>query len=90
MEKIYILLEDAERKDNLPDIIQRGKPLRIVHSADSITEDIPCYIFDKIEVQGDSAYIRVTFDITGTIALGNLNYINGHWVPDKEFKVGVR
>lgn len=88
--KVYILLEYTGKNDTLPIIMQSGKPLHVLHSADSITEDTPCYIFEKMEILGDSAYIRMKFDITGAMAFGSLKYTDRQWVPDKEFLAGVR
>lgn len=88
--KIYIFLKDDEGMDSVSPIMQKGQLLNVLINSDSITDNKPCYVFDKIELQGDSAYVRMTFDITGAIAFGNLNYIDEHWVPDDEFMVGVR
>lgn len=89
-DEVYILLEGIEDTGSIPSIRQSGKSLAVVYSMDSIIQNKPCYVFDKIEIQGDSAYVRMTFDITGAIAFGNLKYTGRHWVPDKNFMVGVR
>lgn len=88
--KIYILLKDDGSMDSVPAIMQNGQLLNILNSSDSIADNKPCYVFDKIELRDNSAYVRMTFDITGAIAFGNLNYIDKRWVPDNEFMVGVR
>lgn len=50
----------------------------------------PCYVFKKIDIQGNTAYVVLHFDITGFVCHGTLNYVEGKWMPDKTFKVGYR
>ena len=89
-DSVFILLKDSEFKDNTPSIVQDGYRLSVLHNLGSLdTTEQPCYIFN-MEFKGDTASVQMTFDITGAIAVGKLNYIKGHWVPDSEFKVGVR
>lgn len=88
---VYILIEGNKDKDSISSIVQNGRSLSILRSLDSLrASDHPCYVFEKIDVRNDSAYVRMVFDITGAMAFGNLNYVDGHWVPDPEFIVGVR
>ena len=88
--KIYILLKDEESMDDAPPIMQNGQLLSVLNSPDSIADNKACYVFENIELGDDAASVRMTFDITGAIAFGNLNYIDEHWVSDDEFMVGVR
>jgi hypothetical protein len=89
-EKIYILLQEDEFKGYTPSIIQDGQQLGILHSLDSTqAETLPCYRF-KMDLSGDKASVSLFQETTGAIAYGDLNYINGHWVPDEKFTVGVR
>ncbi len=88
--KIYILLKESEFKDGNPSITQNGYQVSILHSLDSLdTEELPFYRF-KMELKGDQAFVSLFFEITGAIASGNLNYRDGHWVPDEKFSVGVK
>lgn len=87
--KIYIFIDHAEMKD-ITSVVQSGNSLHVLHSRDSVYENIPCYVFDRIQIHDDSARVRMKFDITGAIAFGKLNYTGQEWVPDKEFLVGVR
>jgi len=88
---IYILLKDDEFKDDVPTIIQQGHQLSVLRSLNSIdASDKPCYVFTRMELKGDTAYVQMIFDTTGLLVFGKLNYIGDHWVPDRDFKVGVR
>ena len=88
--KIYILLKENEFEDDISSIIQDGQQISVLHSLDSLnTEEFPCYRF-KMELKGDKAFVNLFFEVTGAIAYGNLNYTDGHWVPDEKFIVGVR
>ena len=89
-DEISILAKDYEIIDKGPSIRQNGQSLNVLSSADSIPDNKPCYVFDKLELHGNAAYVRMTFDITGAIAYGQLNYIDGRWIPDGDFTVGVR
>ena len=76
---------------NISTIFQRGRSLQLLHRLDSINSEVrPCYVFTKITINHDEAYAYMTFDITGAIAYGNLKYIDGNWLPDKDFVIGVR
>lgn len=89
--KVFILLKDSEFKDIKPSIIQDGYQLIVLNSLDSLdTTKQPCYIFTKMEIKDDTAYVQMIFDITGALAFGKLNYTEGHWIPDKAFTIGVR
>ena len=70
-------------------LYQKGSPIEVIKN-EKIGADTPCYLFEKIEVQGESAYISMKFEITGFVCRGKLNYVEGRWVPDKDFLVGYR
>jgi hypothetical protein len=76
---------------NISSILQKGRPLKLQHHLDSINaEERPCYVFKKINIKNDEAYVYMVLDITGAIAYGNLKYIDENWLPDKDFLIGVR
>lgn len=87
--RIFLLFESPEIP-NLPPIMQRGKELQILTVKDSVTQSMPCYVFDILEIENDSALVRMRFDLTGAIARGKLVKSNGTWVPEENFLVGVR
>src|SRR3970040_1992414 len=62
--KVYIFIGDNEGADSTPPIMQNGHSLSVLSSLDSITDTKPCYVFDKIEIRGDTASVRMRFDIT--------------------------
>ncbi len=87
---VYIILKRSDFNDSIPPIMQNGNRLMVLNSLDSLnTEEVPCYLF-KMDIKNDTAFVNLFFGITGALAYGNLNYIKGHWVPDKNFVVGVR
>lgn len=76
---------------SISSIYQNGYSLKLVQSVDTIdTAEEPCYVFSKITIDNNEAYVYMTFDITGALAYGKMKYIEGKWLPDKEFLVGVR
>ena len=82
--------QDSIARD-ISSIFQNGNSLRLVQSMDTIdSEEEPCYVFSKIVIDNNDAYVYMTFDITGAIAYGNLKWIDGQWLPTQEFLVGVR
>jgi hypothetical protein len=88
--EIHLLLKPDEF-DSIPNITQNGYRLSILHRIDSLKmSEQPCYVFPKMEIKGDTANVQMVLDITGLITNGKLYYVNGKWVPDKKFVVGVR
>jgi hypothetical protein len=85
--KIYMFFDENVPKPN-SSIYQKGFVLEAVNSR--VTDDIPCYVFEKISIEGDKAYVSLHLDVTGFICYGNLNYVNEKWVPDNDFKIGYR
>lgn len=85
---LYVSLADnsAEIGDSI--LYQKGFPIKVIN--EKIGVDTPCYLFEKLEVQGQSAYISMKFEITGFVCRGKLNYVEGRWVPEKDFLVGYR
>jgi hypothetical protein len=77
----------AEIGDSI--LYQKGSPIKVIKN-EKIGADTPCYLFEKLEVQGQSAYISMKFEITGFVCRGKLNYVEGRWVPEKDFLVGYR
>lgn len=69
-------------------IFQRAYSLKVVK--DTIPSDKPCYVFEKIDIHGNNAYVLLHFNITGFICRGALNYVDGKWIPDKTFQLGYR
>jgi hypothetical protein len=69
-------------------IRQKGRPLEILPSRDMAGR--PCYVFKEINIRNKTAEVLMYFDITGLMASGMLEYINGKWVPATDFRVGVR
>lgn len=71
--------------------LQKGDTLKVIYTSDSInTRKAPIYEFSKIDIQGDSAYVVLEFDITGALAFGSFKQISGKWLPDSNFVVGFR
>ena len=88
---IFIVLKGNEFRGSRPRIIQNGYELGVLHSSDSLhTTGQPCYVFTRLEVKGDTAYVQMILDITGTLVFGKLIYSGDRWVPDREFVIGVR
>lgn len=88
---ISIYFSQDSVAESISSIFQNGNSLKLVQSMDTIdSAEEPCYVFSKITIDNKDAYVHMTFDITGAIAYGNLRYIDGKWLPDKEFLVGVR
>jgi hypothetical protein len=88
---ISIYFSQDSIANSIPPIFQNGNPLELVYNLDTVdVAEKPCYVFTKISISNNDAYLYMTFDITGAIAYGNLKYIDGKWSPDKEFIVGVR
>lgn len=69
-------------------ILQKTFSLKVIK--DVVSPNKPCYVFKKIDIQGNNAYVLLHFDITGFICRGTLNYVEGKWMPDKTFKIGYR
>jgi hypothetical protein len=85
-DKIFVAVDGCE---GIPPIKQNGKALGIL-KIDSVDTDLPVYLFQKLEIHGDSAYVLVLFTYTNATAIGNLKFDNGNWVPEKNFLIGVR
>lgn len=63
----------------------------MVNSLDSIdTSKEPCYVFVKIEIGHDSAYVHMVLDLTNTLVFGKLYHDQGQWIPDPNFLAGIR
>lgn len=88
---ISIYFSQDSVAETISSIYQNGHSLKLVRSISTIdTTEEPCYVFSKIAIGNNEAYVYMTFDITGAIAYGKMKYIDGKWSPDKEFLVGVR
>lgn len=85
---IFVFFDENKLAASDSVIQQNGIRLKI--SKERKTEEEPCYIFKKIDIQGDTASVLLHFDITGFICYGELKYVNNKWVPDEDFKVGFR
>jgi hypothetical protein len=84
--KIFVAVDGCGK---IPPIAQNGKMLDVL-GTDSVDVDLPVYLFQKFEIHGDSAYVLVLFTYTNATAIGSLKFDNSHWVPDKNFLIGVR
>ena len=88
---ISIYFSQDSVAESVSSIYQNGHPVKLVQSIDTIdTSEKPCFVFSKITISNNEAYVYMTFDITGAIAYGRMKYVDGKWSPDKEFLVGVR
>jgi hypothetical protein len=87
-DKVFVFFEEngLETVDSI--IYQNGFAIEVTHARKPL--DVPCYVFKKINIKEDTAYILLYFDITGFTCYGNLNFIDGKWIPDKDFKIGYR
>jgi hypothetical protein len=86
---IYIYFDRNEFK-SIPMIVQEGRRLTVLKKLDSLNnEKVACYRF-RIKLNHTTAVVQLSMEVTGAIAYGNLNYIDGHWEPDKNFVVGVK
>lgn len=72
--------------DSTTIIFQDSVRLKII---DKPTDDKPCYVFDKFNISGDSAYVHVIMTITNAVAFGSLKYTKSEWVPSNDFLIGV-
>jgi hypothetical protein len=87
-EEVYISFDENVLKTNSLSINQNGYGLKVINHNEIY--DKPCYLFKTIEIRDSTAYVSLDFDITGFTCAGNLNFVNGKWVPDKDFRVGYR
>lgn len=88
---IYILLKENAFPGIPPIIKQNGYELTVLRSLDTLdTSTQPCYVFSKMELNGDVATIQMLYDITGLWVNGKLHYVEGEWVPDEELQIFVR
>ena len=88
---IYILLKENLFPDTVPIIKQNGYQLTVLKSLDSLdTSTQPCYIFTRMELEENIATIQMQYDITGLWVNGELNYVEGKWIPDEKLRVAVR
>jgi hypothetical protein len=69
-------------------IRQNGRVVEILQSREAGGR--PCYVFKKITIRDKTAEVLMYFDITGLIAFGKLEFMNGKWIPATDFRVGVR
>jgi diacylglycerol kinase len=83
---IFIYFEPASADINFK-VIQAGHPILVVNN---IIPEKPCYVFKIIDYNESAAKVMLTLDMTGLIVFGQLMYTDGRWVPDKNFRVGVR
>lgn len=85
--KIFIFFnENVPKPDSL--IYQKRFILEVTTAKPP--ENVPCYVFEKIKIHDNTAYVSLRLDITGFICYGNLKCVNGKWVPDNDFKIGYR
>lgn len=86
---LYVSLTNENSKIRDSVLYQVGLPIKVIKD-DKALSNSPCYVFEKIEMQGNSAYIEMKFAITGFVCRGKLNYIDGRWVAEKAFLVGYQ
>ncbi|QHT67618.1 diacylglycerol kinase family protein [Rhodocytophaga rosea] len=84
---IFIYIDQLPSEDIHFPIIQAGYSLQVLNT--NPTPDKPCYIFKIIDYTENAAKVLVTLDMTGLMASGQLIYIDGRWIPDKNFIVGA-
>lgn len=89
---IYIIFDRDDLNCILPPYVQQGDTLKVIYKSDSVdTIKEPIYEIKKNDIVSDTtAYIHIEFDVSGAIAYGNLKQIDGQWIPDSDFVIGVR
>jgi hypothetical protein len=87
-QKVYVSFDSAALKPDTSIIYQKGLPLEVI----KLKQDFegPCYVFEKIVIHENTAYVSLYFKVTGFISSGKLTYANGKWIPDKNFTIGYR
>lgn len=86
--KVFLFFEDNALKPEDSIIYQNGVALEVNNAREP--SDKPHYVFKKIDIHENTAYVLVELDVTGFVCFGNLNYVDGKWIPDHEFRVGYR
>lgn len=88
---IKVFVPKYAQQDTIIRVQQNGQDLELYSETDSLDlASKPWYVFEELEIHGDSAYVRVSLDISGAIAFGSLHRANGRWIADSDFRVGVR
>jgi hypothetical protein len=86
--KVYVSFASDVVRPNRSTIHQNDVAVEVVDF--KTTFENPCYVFKRIDISGNTAHILLYFDITGFVADGDLTYIDGKWVPNKNFTIGYR